>query len=655
MKKSVLNKIFLVFALLINLITVKAQINSSVDSSPNLTDNHGSGINSEKSLWDIQFNYNATTATSGDMGMAAVHFYNNEFWVSRFGSDTSYRFSSSGVLISEFTIPGLTGVRSFTSDANYIYASTNTNSIYRIDPVTHTLSGAAIAIDAWINVRFCTYDASLDGGNGGFWIGNFSTDILSIDMNGNTLSTITAATHGLTNMYGGAVDNFTAGGPYLWIFDQSGANDTQLIQLQLPGGTQTGLTHDVFADISVAHSLTSSLAGGAFISDQIVPGEVTLGGVAQGMPSIVLFGYELSAPPVGADMSVNSIRPVLGYTQVPLSQLTPDSLMIEIENLSATVVDSVIVTIEIEHSSIVVHSEQQVLLNYPAYGTSTIYSSAYLPASGLGDYVITVKTSTNITEPDPVSANDTAMFTLTVTDSVYARDNNVPDGGSGYVVSNSDWGYAVSAFHIFNTVTVSGIWIELATPVTGDTTFGVIVNMAGGIPSGVPNTTPIQIINSGQSTYYLQFPVGLVLNPGDYAFGCYEVATGGINLAQSTNVYTAGTNFHYTPTAGWSASGTQRARFIRPIFQASPAGVDESNPLALLVYPNPSNGLFNVSIPNSDFSHYQIMDITGKIIRNGSLQNNQSNIDITSCSNGIYMLQIIQNGIIVAKEYLVKN
>jgi hypothetical protein len=256
-----------------------------------------SEFESDRALWDIQFNYNLTTASSGDVGMAGVIFLNNEFWVSRWGSDTIYRYSATGVLNSEFVIAGLSGVRSFTTDGSYLYAGNNTNTIYKINPTLQQLTPPHITVNASIsfNVRFCTYDPTLNAGAGGFWVGNFSTDIVAVDMSGNTLSTIPAATHGLMGMYGAAIDNYTTGGPFLWIFDQSGTATTTLYQLYTTTGTQTGLVHDVISDIGATYGLTTGLAGGAFISNLLVPTKITLGGIVQATPNI-LFGYELSAP-----------------------------------------------------------------------------------------------------------------------------------------------------------------------------------------------------------------------------------------------------------------------------------------------------------------------------------------------------------------------
>ena len=70
----------------------------------------------------------------------------------------------------------------------------------------------------------------------------------AVDMSGNTLSTISSATHGLSGIYGMAYDDFTIGGPYLWAFDQGG-NDADIVQLDMQGNP-TGVVHDANSDLN---------------------------------------------------------------------------------------------------------------------------------------------------------------------------------------------------------------------------------------------------------------------------------------------------------------------------------------------------------------------------------------------------------------------
>lgn len=242
---------------------------------------------SSKAMWDIQLSIDATTA-AGISGQAAVAFYDDEFWTSMWASDTIIRYTSGGILIQKLVIPGVSNTRSITSDGTNLYFANASNSISVVDPLTLSVT-STITSAASVTSRFLTYDASLDGGTGGFWTGDFNTDIEAIDMAGNELTVIPAATHTLTGMYGAAID-----GTILWIFHQGGANSSEMTALSTVTGTPTLVTRDVFTDFSATYSLTSGLAGGAFITSDLVFGEKSLIGLLQGTPSNLIVAYELA-------------------------------------------------------------------------------------------------------------------------------------------------------------------------------------------------------------------------------------------------------------------------------------------------------------------------------------------------------------------------
>jgi len=265
-----------------------------------------------------------------------------EFWTSKWASDTMIRWDASGGFIEKFIIPGLTGVRSITFDGTHVFAGANTTTIYRIDPVTRTLAPPHINSSSASNVRHCSFDASLDGGNGGFWVGNFGTDIDAVAMNGAVITNVPAATHGLLGMYGSAFDNLTAGGPYLWIFDQGGTNTTQLERITLANGMTTGAaSHDVFLDFTATYGLASGLAGGLFIADNLVSGKNSIGGIIQGTPN-VLFVYELADFAARFEEALTGVQvfpnPSKGEFKVRLIDQTGDNVSITVTNVVGQVV-----------------------------------------------------------------------------------------------------------------------------------------------------------------------------------------------------------------------------------------------------------------------------------------------------------------------------
>ncbi len=76
-----------------------------------------------------------------------------------------------------------------------------------MDFTTQTLISSFTAPTA---VRAIAYD---DDANA-FWGNNWATDLVLFDESGTTLNTISSP----PSMYGAAYDNFSDGGPFLWIF-----------------------------------------------------------------------------------------------------------------------------------------------------------------------------------------------------------------------------------------------------------------------------------------------------------------------------------------------------------------------------------------------------------------------------------------------------
>ncbi|MDX2245282.1 MAG: T9SS type A sorting domain-containing protein [Bacteroidia bacterium] len=520
-----------------------------------------------EAMWDLQFNYSATDST-GTTGLAGAVFLGTEFWVARWSVDTLYRLSATGSVLETFKVTNgagfVSGTRAMTTDGTKIYIGNNTTTVYEVDPVTKAVTATFTAPLAG-NIRFITYDATANAGNGGFWVGNFNTDITLISRTGQVLSSIPASVHGLGGMYGAAIDNASLGGPYLWVFHQGGASSAaEIAQLKLPAGTQTGVSFDVDTDLGAL----GGLAGGLFISDQIVPGKKTLGGLLQSAPNPDrLFGYELNFIPIQVDARLDYLLPTPALGQIPDRMISPMTWDGSITNLGAQTLASTQVILNVASGATSVYKDTVTVTNLANLGASTFTFGPFIP-SAQGAYTTTATVSTGA-QVDEVPTNNDIALSFAISDSVLARDDGVHAGGTGYAVSTTARGYAVVT-HQFNAkVYLQGIEIEIATPAAGDTTYGILVFTNQGQPSGPPLLfTDTVIMSASQNRYYLELGTELPVNPGDtWALGVYEGATATIDLSQSLNYFTPGVNFFTTNLtgAGWTASGIPTARFIRPV------------------------------------------------------------------------------------------
>ncbi|MDD2965118.1 MAG: T9SS type A sorting domain-containing protein [Bacteroidales bacterium] len=231
-------------------------------------------------VFDLQFNYDAA-AVSGAAGNAGAESDGNFLYTTRWGSNLIHKYNLDGTLVEEFSIPGVTGLRDLAYDGQYFYGGAAATTIFQMDFTTKTLVSTITSPTA---VRAIAFDDAQDG----FWVNNWATNLTLVSMTGATLNTLPTAP---PSMYGAAYDSWTSGGPFLWVFSgTTGGAGCQVEQISLATGTLTGVMHSVSGDLG------ATIAGGLFTQGGIVPGFVTLGGLAQGDGATDrLFGYELAA------------------------------------------------------------------------------------------------------------------------------------------------------------------------------------------------------------------------------------------------------------------------------------------------------------------------------------------------------------------------
>ena len=272
-----------------------------------------------EATWDVEFDYDATVITGAAGNAGAVYIPTlGKFWTSRWASAVAHQWNSDGTLDVQFDLP-FSGTRGMAFDGQFIYCSINTSAVQIVDPVSRSLIGTVPVSAAPNGARFITYNPDGDGGLGSLIVGNWTSPNLSFyefSMSGTLLRTIAST---VTGVYGIAYDNWSVGGPFLWVWSQgSGAGTPQYImQMDYTAGTYTGVQHDVISDVGLGNA--QGIAGGLFVTDDLVPGKAILGGLLQGTPD-KLFGYELAltGPPCPVQTPENP-TPANNAVDLPLS------------------------------------------------------------------------------------------------------------------------------------------------------------------------------------------------------------------------------------------------------------------------------------------------------------------------------------------------
>lgn len=618
-------------------------------------------------LWDIQDYFAVDTVASTAGGFAGIAWVGNEWWVSQWNKDSIFTIDINGNLLSGFKIAGVgaptSGARSMTYDGTNLYIADNTTTIKVVNPTTKTLTSTINVSSLGFNARAITFSQAINGGAGGFYVSNFGTDIAEISLTGTVLNSIPLATHTLTSIYGIAYDNLSIGGPFLWAFDQGTqvpGVDAKLVRLSLPSGTPTSIVHNVNSDIGLLAN--TGIAGGMFITDSYIPGELTIAGVSQGSPFDVLFAYELdSSSAVVYDGALARVNFTPMNTLVPDEHISAITFPLEVENKSGAPV-TINANITVSQGGSPVGTFTGSATNVPSSTVAPITTSGSLTPTGITDYdVQAVISLSGQSDSDP--SNDSSNFRISVTDTTFALDNGQITGSLG-IGPGAD-GTLGQIFTLNTTDVITSVTISLNSPTLGDSTRVVVYGFAG---------TPNVMI--GKSDYYvfttndtggviLDLPVtnmsngALSLAAGTYFFGVEEI---GENITLSTS------EFNWRPTTAWVTFGTnpwapnenfnfRRIYIIRPNTGNSITSLlDVPEVKSLSVFPNPATAELQFRL-DGRLENIELMDIRGSVVKSEVFESPVSagTITVAGLPAGVYQVRARDTNGMVYVSRIVKQ
>lgn len=129
---------------------------------------------------------------------------------------------------------------------------------------------------------------------------------------------------------------------------------------------------------------------------------------------------------------------------------------------------------------------------------------------------------------------------------------------------------------------------------------------------------------------------GLNLNPGDsllISAGFIHIETnyfGGDSINRNICVYTS----HPNQLSDLNLTNDELCKRIH----IGMVGIDEVENQEISIFPNPTNGIINVQLPNEKDAFYSIIDLHGKILLSGKIES--GDINISALSNGMYFIKI---------------
>jgi hypothetical protein len=96
--------------------------------------------------------------------------------------------------------------------------------------------------------------------------------------------------------------------------------------------------------------------------------------------------------------------------------------------------------------------------------------------------------------------------------------------------------------------------------------------------------------------------------------------------------------FHAYVPAGLGGSSSIR---IDNITLSAVVGVNETkNVGGVSIYPNPSNGLVNLTVAKYNNANVQVVNSVGKVVFNENISSAENKIDLTKFTNGLYIVTV---------------
>ncbi|MDB4655372.1 T9SS type A sorting domain-containing protein [Flavobacteriales bacterium] len=181
--------------------------------------------------------------------------------------------------------------------------------------------------------------------------------------------------------------------------------------------------------------------------------------------------------------------------------------------------------------------------------------------------------------------------------------------GSDYWISTVDPAQGGGPIPLFDTLVIPTDYADISTTIAGNENVDPSTPETYSVPND-PNVTYVWTATNG-------------------------TITGG----QGTNEVTvewAGSGTIEVDLTDGGCSGTDQKTVT-----ANPTGLDEVAGINASVYPNPSNGVFNLQLDNTDAITVRIMDVSGKVLRNNTLSGSTMySVDMQTAPTGVYILEL---------------
>ncbi len=604
------------------------------------------------------------TADVSEYGLKnwGIEFDGTNYFLANSETGNITKLEINGDLVEVFHIPGVNTLKDITTDGTYYYgkSSFEDNYIYQLDFENHLKTEDSIPIP--VSVGFSADQITYDQINDAFWIASETSDIVLIDRNGDEINRIPQTNIDTYLKMGGlAFDNITTPGePFLWVYNFAIINGDMcpsFLQIDIADKHETGLTINA---IDIDDGMLPVVKG-TFIYE---PTETIFCALNTGfmLPPFVakVAGFDLNSFYVTDDIGIEKIN----SPQTNSFLTETEEITITLFNNGANTLSNFDVNFKLDDGTIITETITDEIQRYSKY---TYTYDATIDLSTEGE-THSLEINTDLTGdiyPENNTYTSTIINVIPATTPYQTSFPTQLDLGWHIINTNEDyymgseqtWYWQTYANYGHNDDTYITTRTGNAQTPMDDWLISKAIYMEAGIYNisfwylaiaNFPNSNP-QIL-----TLYFgndNTPEALnnqIVNYTDFTQTSYQESNTDFTINTAGYYYFG---WHNT-SAPENPSGPNGMRIDDVNITFVQNLSVENNINSFKIYPNPSNGTFTIQNLQASARpcSVSIANITGKTIKQFSINSEHFTIDISNQPKGIYFITIkIETGIYTEK------
>ncbi len=299
--------------------------------------------------------------------------------------------------------------------------------------------------------------------------------------------------------------------------------------------------------------------------------------------------------------------------------------------------------------------------------TQTISFATFTPtAAGSNTLTVTIPADNNNTN------NSVTATQLVTANTLSYAASSIPGNGVGFgTTGNSSFLVKLKATGN-NPVTINSVRAFLWNSNTsiGQTVYGIVVDSSGNLLGRSANF----VITGGDLDGYITLPITTTPTSGiaptvtnsDYYVGLAQPTYTGTQFfplgfqnetPQRTGVYYTWGLAAATPTK--PVANTANRRFmIEAVLSGTTMGLKtDLNPALVSVFPNPGNGILNVSakdLKGGQTLTLEVCDLSGRVVYTGTGSKTGATVNLGKLASGVYMLKVATNSDVAIKRIVIQ-